>query len=485
MKKASIFYMFVFLFLVCCVNIQISNSLNATKIFASAFFSSSDNLKIRAYGDSISAGYGLAGYDNYVNKTSAIVEDSYPNVFLKEYVNIFGGEIKSYAVTGYNSSQLAEDLKKYQNETATDLEDFLSTDIFTLCIGANNILKVASENLENYLKGTISDDEYRILLNQACVQFELDYSNNIIPVLTKNSNATVIAMTIYNPYKYVTFNDIVVNTQNANNDLILKSILSGLDKSFKKMLQTTMEYLQKINNVIKQSKSKNIIVVDVNQNFEKLTQEKYKNYINADLSKMTITKEVFDAIDFTNFDFSSLIKKLILCVDPHPTMAGHHYIANLHKQEFCAFKLSLKTNLNEIQSDQDNIEFLIDSIGGKGNFLFKLYKNINNNVTLLKETTQKNFSVQAHKLAGAGNLYVEIYEGTFMMGKSNEINYSYNLKDESFNSEPVTSNNTPLPSNQNANYVVLACIICIGIIAFVVVFFIVLKLYKKYNNNKT
>ncbi len=478
MKKTKLFFIIVLAIL----NFYILPNfiyVNNASVFAQTY-TNNDNFIVRAYGDSISAGYGLDGYNDYVNKTSLITKESYPNVFMQEYIQTFGGEIKSFAVTGDKTTNLVEDLTPYINKTAQDYQDFCKTNIFTLCIGANNILSVASSNLEKLLKGEMKISEYELILGQQVVLFESDYTNSILPALTQNTDAKVFVMTIYNPYKYVTFNDIKVDTQNAQNNFLVTTVLSALDQTFQEVLKTTITYLEKVNDIIRQSANDNIIVVDIYKLFETFTKEQYKDYINADLSKMTITKELYESIDWQNMNFSNLFKNLTACADPHPTSQGQEVIANCHKENFAVFKLNMETDLSEIENDEQNVNFKIVKVGGSDDYKFKLYKNIKNNVTLVKETKEYNFFVQAKDIDGDGYFYLDIYENNKKVGQSNIVQYNYKLQ----TSQDTTQTETPkqpLPQNNNINSIVIGSIIFVGIVAFCIVGYIIFKSYKKNN----
>ena len=472
----------IFIFILAILNFYILSNFiyDKNKIVNANVYTNSNGIAVRAYGDSISAGYGLDGYNDYVNKTTLITKECYPNVFMQEYIDVFGGTIKSFAVTGDKSNKLVEDLVPYINKTAQDYEDFCNTDVFTLCIGANNILSIASANLEKLLKGEMQISEYELLLSQSVDAFNSDYTNYILPALSINKNAIVIAMTVYNPYKYVTFNDIKVDTQDAQNNFLVKSVLSALDQTFQQVLKTTIIYLEKINDIIRQNEKQNIVVVDVYNLFETFTKDQYKTYINADLSKMTITKELYQSIDWQNMHFSNLLKNLTLCADPHPTQKGQEVIANFHKNNFPVFKLNLQTDLTKIQNDEQDVFFSIIKVGGSEDYTFKLYKNIKNNITLLKETKNYSLNVKAKDLQGDGYIYVQIFENNKNVGQTNNIKYVYQLQNQQDTSQEEQEI-VEFPKNNNLENHVIAGITMSGIVAFCIVLFVVLKCYKKNN----
>lgn len=397
-------------------------------VFAlSAMAESNIAYSFRAYGDSIAEGYGLTNSS-----------ESYPEVFAQPYISNLGGNVENHGVSGDTSSNLVEDLQGYINKTASDYSDFLNTDFFTLCIGANNVLGPAMNNLS----GSLSDEEYRAVLQAGVDQFESDYLNSILPCLTQNSDAKVYVMTIYNPYKHTTANDIQVNTGNTYFDSMVLTALQNVQT----MLETTIEYLQDINDIIRASASDNVIVVDIYNLFETFTKDQYLQYINADLSKISITS--MEDINNINALFSQY-------GDPHPTAQGHKTIAQAHIEKLSLLKLEMLTNLDNITADEDLVMFKLTQAGG-GAYNFKFYKNdgtksqFDTNISLTLDSTYSGnttFYIQAEELIGEGVLYVESTLNNAIIAKSNEVAYSYQSKAVVEPEEPVEPETPTTPTD--------------------------------------
>lgn len=377
----------------------------------------------RAYGDSISAGYRLDDYVNYVGsdtvpKTHDITIGCYPEIMSRQFIQNFSGEIVSYAKSGDKTGDLVLKLQPYIDQTATDYQEFYNTDVFTLCIGANNILGFAMDNIQNYIMGSISDEQYRALLSQGLEDFRNDYISKILPCFENNTKHTskIFVMTVYNPYKYVSLNDIKINTGNPTQDLLLKSMVSGVDKSFQTMLSTTMEYVAEINDIIKKNTSNKVHCVDIASLFDSLEQTEFSKCINADASQIEITDGDLSKIN------SSLFSEYC---DPHPSAYGQEVIANEHIKHFAMAEVEILTSLENIESDQ-NVDFQITSTGGE-NVSYKVYKNIQNNIFLLKQTNDLSFTISAQSLAGEGTVFVEVYNNSKLIYTSKGVSYSCNL----------------------------------------------------------
>lgn len=453
-------YILAMIFLMCLTSFYVDSS-----IFVYAQNGDDLVFNFRAYGDSISAGYGLEDYINYVGsqtvqKTSDVTQNSYPDLFAKQYINNFRGNIKGYGVTGIASTKLANMLKKYLDKSAEDYDEFMKTNYFTLCIGANNVFKVAQDNFQNYIEGKITDSEYRELLKQGVDKFKNDFNNIIIPALTINTNAKVFCMTIYNPYKYTLLSQMTVDTGDKIKDSLVKNSLKYLDKTFQGMLNTTMEYLQMINNIIRESASENVIVVDVYSVFEQFTSEEYSKYINADVSKIVIK-------DVNNINFQDFVTH----ADPHPSQEGHRVIANEHIKALPIVQLKLNTNFNDVTQPSQNINLSISKVGGE-DYEYKLYKNINNNVVFVKNSSDGVFNIQAELLNGWGNLYVVTYLNDNVVCYSNNIafnfSFPYDIDLNNPEEKPIVYKNNNVEIILTASILFVIGLVIIFLIVFII-----------------
>ena len=368
-----------------------------------AFAETTENFIIRGYGDSISAGYGLAD-----------VEKSYPSVFSQDYISAFQGEFQAKGVSGDTTSDLLEDLTPYINGTAEDMAEFENTDIVTLCIGGNNVLGPAMASISEYMSETLSDADYRVLLEAGVTQFKTEFPQ----ILEAFEGKKVLVMTIYNPFKHTSLFDMKIDSSLAIMGNYVNTVLSTYETQFQKMLATTMEYLTQINNEIRSYAGDDVTVVDIWNLFDGFTKQEYLNYINADLSLVTIAMS-----DITG---GTLMTKISANCDPHPTEAGHAVIAQEHSDNFKYFNLSANKDFSQLKNATDSITFTVNTIES-GNYTYKLYKENSLGKTLLGQQSTKTFEIEAQSINGQGTIYFEVYEGSELISTSNSLSYSVSL----------------------------------------------------------
>lgn len=402
----KIFLTFIFLAVFCCLPCLQTN----TKTYAEQ-----ETFSIRAYGDSISAGYGLEDYDNYLNDVSIITQGSYPQVFSEKYVTNFNASVIGKGVSGDTSSDLLADLNAYINKTAEDLEDFKSTDVFTVCIGANNVLGVVTDNIQDYLTDSLSHEDFEALLDAGVAQFKQDYPQ----ILSAFGESKVVIMTIYNPFKYIKLTDIQVSSSLGSFiQSTIKSTISSLDTKFQTMLSSSMEALQEINNTIRESASENVYVADIWELFKGFSQSDYENYICADLSKITI-----NSISTVFEDISSNIG---VAFDPHPTSQGHNVIAQEHSNAFKYFELSTSESFEDLKDKGDVINLNLTTFE-TGSYSFKLYKQTEQTKTLILSSQAKTFAVESSLIEGSGDLFVEVYDDNQLVYTTNKLAFNVQL----------------------------------------------------------
>lgn len=280
-------------------------------------------INIVGFGDSISAGYALEGSDmysayvDYTSGTTAVSSKCYTKLIANSLDDTYETvNVKNYAESGDKTGDLISKLNNTSAypSLATDVQN---ADIITLCIGANDILGVALNNMADYLTGNITLEQINTMLDQGVANFKTNYTNTIMPYLTQG-NGKVYVMTIYDPYKYFDTNEITITGENAFSRAIITYALS----QFGALKETAINHLNEINEYIKNNSPEGVIVVDVNASFEALNVTKYRKYINADSSKITI-----DADTFSMEDASALQSNPNF--DPHPTSQGQQFIANL------------------------------------------------------------------------------------------------------------------------------------------------------------
>lgn len=358
---------------------------------------------IRGYGDSISAGYGLAD-----------TNDSYPAVFAESYTTALDGEYQAKGVSGDTTSDLLADLTPYINGTADDMDEFNNTDIVTLCIGANNVLGPAMANLGSYMSGTLSDADYRLLLEAGVAQFKADFPQ----IIDAFEGKKVLVMTVYNPYKYTSLYDMKLDASLSAMGSYVNTILASYETQFQAMLSTTMEYLTQINSEIKSYASADVTVIDIWTLFDGFTEDQYLEYINADLSQVTVTS--------SDLSGDALMTKISAACDPHPTAEGHAVIAQEHSDNFKYFELSVNKDFSELKNATDKVTFTVSTIE-TATYNYKLYKKNDAGKTLLGQGSSKTFEIEAQSISGTGTIYVEIYENSTLVATSNSLSYNVSL----------------------------------------------------------
>lgn len=362
---------------------------------------------IQAYGDSISYGETLS------NRS-----DAYPNIFAKPYVDTFNAKFYANGESGSTTADLLQYLQPYKNRTASDINKFDDTDIVVLCIGANNVLIPAINNIGNYISGNMTNTEFNALLDEKVNQFKRDYPQ----ILDTFKNKKVIVMTVYNPYKYTSLNDISIDPSLSSSETTIRYTLSSFNTKLQEMLNTSMEHLQQINDEIRKSANENITVVDVWDLFSKFSKTQYLQYINADISKVTI--DMSDIFPLLNGNISSILNKITNNCDPHPTKEGHMVIAQHHFENYKNFKLKAADKKN----DNNTLSISISS-NLPGTFVYKYYKQSTSGKTLLAETTNSTFNISKQKLTENCTIYAEIYYNGELIEITDFIDYTLTQND--------------------------------------------------------
>lgn len=390
-----------FLLSILVLTLSISSCLFIPKTNNNVKASSADRFIIQAYGDSISYGEKLEDKN-----------DAYPNVFAQYYVEKYDAEFYANGVSGDTTTDLLELLQPYKDKTAseTDMTTFEETDIVVLCIGANNVLGPAITSISSYVSGGMSEEEFRNLLQENVDKFKLEYPE----ILDIFENKKIIAMTVYNPYKFSSLKDIQIDSSiNSGTATLLKSLINNYDVKFQEMLNISMEYLNLINDEIKTYSSSDFYVVDIWNLFSTFNKTQYQDYINSNPSDVIITNS--DVSNIFSGNTSSLMHKLYTGCDPHPTKAGHALIAQKHLEKFKLLNLDI-----EIETQDNNSIISIDTILS-GDYTFKFYKMENNKKILLQETNQKSITVQNTEIENASDIFVEVYANNTLLETSDNL----------------------------------------------------------------
>ncbi len=139
-----------------------------------------NSVKITAFGDSIAAGYGLENQD-----------DNYLSLFAKN----IGASLKNNAVSGYDSSDLLNQLAGGQFNT-----DIRNADLIILSIGGNDILHNNEEIISTIKEAYLHGGEYfPESINAIYTKFEANLRDIFTRINGINPNAAIIIQTLYNP----------------------------------------------------------------------------------------------------------------------------------------------------------------------------------------------------------------------------------------------------------------------------------------------
>ena len=399
----------IFILSLSLIGVLLSSFLLPNKEIIASATSNNEKFIIQAYGDSISYGEGLQDINN-----------AYPNVFAKHYIDNLNAEFYANGISGSTTMSLLEKLEPYQNGTASDMDKFNETDLVVLCIGANNVLIPAIDSIPNYMAGSMTAEDLRSILAARVEQFKIDYPQ----ILETFANKKILVMTVYNPYKYTTLKDIKIDDSVGNDKVLVQWFINTYNNKFKEMLDISMEYLQIINNEIIKSANKDVQVVDVWTQFSKFSKTEYLDYINADISKVTITST--DVTSLKQGNISPIMTKIYGNCDPHPTKEGHNVIAQKHLNEYKIFQIE-KTKTSNNKS-----LLTVKSILNE-NYTFKYFKQVGNNKILLAETNENSYEIDNNKIDDAEQIFAEVYLNNNIVSTTNILKFNQANDETNFN----------------------------------------------------
>lgn len=171
-----------------------------------------------SFGDSIAAGHAInaeweenygtrSQYGNNGNTYTAIVPGCYTALIENDVIQRSDGRrtyIRSFAKSGDKVSDLIAVL-----DDPIVKESLISATIVTVCIGANDILQPALENIDSYINyGTPALGEIsRIVDTNLAILNDDSNANSYRALINKlksiNSSAKYVFTNIYNPFKYL------------------------------------------------------------------------------------------------------------------------------------------------------------------------------------------------------------------------------------------------------------------------------------------
>ena len=162
-------------------------------------------------GDSIAAGYGLAGYDPANESNSnAFVNGSYAKGFYDYLKTLYSTvNASTFAESGLDSAGLIGKLNSEDENNAEIILALQSADIITVCIGANDILQPAKDEMFNQIEASFGETADEIIIDYNAVESVMNeglvaFTSNISSILNTltqlNSNARIFFLDVYNPY---------------------------------------------------------------------------------------------------------------------------------------------------------------------------------------------------------------------------------------------------------------------------------------------
>ena len=340
MKTRFIFFLLAFLG-VASLGMFDNNALIADEI--------ADTICYVSFGDSIAVGYNLPNYSADISDASddtfgKFVEDSYSYKFKTMLENKFGTNnvvSTTYAQSGDASKELINKLN------STTVQNTLkSADIVTICIGANDILGPALNNISGYVlkdsvSGSVTVSEMENQLSDGLENFkgkdgaEGNFDKILNMLYAINPDATYIFTNVYNPYKvfalptslssfiaYTDFSEQKINQMGA----ITEVYLAGGTNTQGQSIQGLNQILESKINAFGHD---NFALVDSHASFDLYTQSTTPKY--NELVYATLTKD-------SNVNISELmsggIDVIMQKADPHPTELGHGLLFNEFKNYF-------------------------------------------------------------------------------------------------------------------------------------------------------
>ncbi len=308
-----------------------------------------DSVEYVSLGDSIAAGCMLPGHNEGdeailregVYNSGVFVEGGYSNSFKNYLMAEYGSKNVNATSFARSGDRTADLLNKLNNQSvATVIE---KADIVTICIGANDILGPALDNLENFIFGQMSLTEMEQKLDEGLATFAgtNDIEGNFEKILNKlqdlNPNAKYIFTNVYNPYKFLAvptaleffielYNSIStldISVENVNGIATATEVyVAGGGNSSGRQVVGLNALLEEKINKFNDKNDTDYILVDVKSEFDKFTLQTETKY--TDLVNCVFTKDAQIAIDF-GVDIYTQIQQY---ADPHPTTNGHQIIYN-------------------------------------------------------------------------------------------------------------------------------------------------------------
>lgn len=176
----------------------------------------SDKIRYVSFGDSIAAGHSIteswvtdygegSQYGKNGNTSTTIVPNCYTDLIKTHLKNTYGQYNVSAISFARSGDTVADLLNKLSHENI--IRVLSKTNYVTICIGANDVLQTAMNQLSDYIMtGDLSNIEASVKQNLETLNNDLS-NTSYYALLNRlneiNPNATYVFTTVYNPYKYL------------------------------------------------------------------------------------------------------------------------------------------------------------------------------------------------------------------------------------------------------------------------------------------
>ncbi len=290
-------------------------------------------------GDSIPAGFGLDGFnpDEYT-----FVNSSYTYLFktmLEEEYDVVNAV--TYAHSGDTSGNLLSLLTPLLSDELTEDNQTMKTniqqaDIITICIGANDILGPATDNLIDYIKGTIDITEY---LDTGLQNLSNNFSTLVSTLQTLNPTCKLVFSSVYNPYK-----EFIDTTKSVSISMGYFPLTLGAEK-LNEIGSIAEVYIDSgsVDITVSGQQSTKTISAGVNQIIlDNITIDEENTVFKENCYLLDVkscfdnyydskTENKYDIINCYLLSSSTAINfnEITTAIDPHPNTAGHELIFNL------------------------------------------------------------------------------------------------------------------------------------------------------------
>lgn len=356
-KKIGLVAILTIMMFSCCFAVPLC--LNATENKQSIIYT--------AFGDSIAEAYAinmktksdseaLIGADNI--HTTDFVANGYCDLIKTELEKSYTVSAYNFAYSGDTCQNLLDFIYEFYdkaNETYTDessnatysnftneelYKTLKKSNIISVCIGANNILKDVSDLVVSFLGSSKTRAEVEasleinILGNGSDVKGLKAEFKELLAVLNAiNPNAKIYFTNIYNPFKvldlnsnisqYASYIGITQEKLNELSDITELAIAGGTDSSGNSYVGINNVISDGIEEFNSTNNTNNFKFVDTKSKFDAQYSDSnranYNQYVNVKLDELELS-DISGGLTSAASQF----------LDPHPTYLGHSLIANAH-----------------------------------------------------------------------------------------------------------------------------------------------------------